>query len=237
MHMRKYFMTAFVLAAMLVFATSGLALEKTAVRADRANADGWDAGASCSVTYANICTGWLWVWSGWSPGDRIGVVFDPCCDNGALAATQAYFWTGAPSGYGFTGTLSIESVAGGCPSGVINSHPLLPPAGPVVDFWSAPAGPVALISTTGPGVGNPYSMPTDHPAAGPTGPQSCGSCFPSTRPIHTFYFGNTTTALCPGSALNDGICDSEALFWSAAFTGCTISVEENTWGAVKNLYR
>jgi hypothetical protein len=237
MHMRKYFMTAFVLAAMLVFATSGLALEKTAVRADdRANADGWDAGASCSVTYANTCTGWLWVWSGWSPGVRFGVIFEPCCAGGALAATQAYFWTGSPSGYGFTGTLSIESVAGGCPSGVIASHSVLPPQGPVVDLWTAPAGPVALVSTTGPGVGNPYSMPTDHPAAGPTGPQACGSCFPSTRPIHTFVWGTAASPLCPGSTFNDGICDSEGLLWSAAFN-CGVSVEENTWGAVKNLYR
>jgi hypothetical protein len=236
MHMRKYFMTAFVLAAMLVFATSGLALEKTTVRADRDTADGWDAGASCSVTYANTCTGWLYVWSGWSPGSRFGVIFDPCCQGGALAATQAYFWTGSPSGYGFTGTLAIESVAGGCPAGVINSHPILAPAGPVVDLWSAPAGPVALVYTAGPGVGNPVTFPTDHPAAGPTGPQACGSCFPSTRPIHTFAWGTAATPLCPGSTFNDGICDAEGLLWTAAFN-CGVSVEESTWGAVKNLYR
>jgi len=240
MHMRKYFMTAFVLAAMLVFATSGLALEKTAVRADRTNADGWDAGASCSVTYANICTGWLWVWSGWSPGDTFGVGFEPCCANGALVGATAYFWTGSPSGYGFTGTLTLsEGDANLCPTAtVLNSVIILPPGGPESLAGAGAAGANAVLAyTVGAGVGNPISMPTDHPAAGPTGPQACGSCFPSTRPIHTFYYGTPATPLCPGSSFNDGICDAEGLFWSAAFTGCTISVEENTWGAVKNLYR
>jgi hypothetical protein len=235
--MRKYFMTAFVLAGILVFATSGLALEKTSVQANRADRDGWDAAASCSVTYANICTGWLWVWSGWSPTDIVGMIIDPCCDGGALIGTQAYFWTGAPSGYGFTGTLSIQDVVAGCPGGTVyGSHPYLPDGYAVVDLWSAPAGPVALTYQGGPGLGSPHTVPTDHPAAGPTGPAACGFCYPSTRPIHSFYFGNATTALCPGSTLNDGVCDAEFLFWFGYFD-CPVSVEETSWGSVKNLYR
>lgn len=242
--MRKYFITAFVLAAMLVFATSGLALEKTAVRADRnVENGGWDAGATCTVAYANICTGWLWVWSGWSPSDQLGVIFDPdCCapDGGALTVAQAYFWTGAPSGYGFTGTLSVTDVVAGCPGPTVYAaQPVLPPAlgGPVGIAAAAPAGSAALVYQFGPGLANPSVVPTDHPAAGPTGPQSCGTCYPTTRPTHSFYFGTPTSPLCPGSGLNDGICDSELLFWSAAFTCGGVSVDETSWGAVKNLYR
>ncbi|MBZ0267963.1 hypothetical protein K8I85_07395, partial [bacterium] len=82
----------------------------------------------------------------------------------------------------------------------------------------------------------PAAFPTDHPAAGPTGPQACDLCYPSTRTIHTFRFGNADSPLCPGSPLNDGVCDAEALYWSAQFS-CAISVEPTSWGSLKNLYR
>jgi hypothetical protein len=212
------------------------ALEKTALRADRSPADGWDAGASCYVTYANICTGWLWLWNEWEPDEVIGVVLDPCCSGGFLAETQVYFWTGAPVGYGFTGVLTISRVANGCPGQVINSRPLLPVAGPVVDAWDAPFGPVALTYTCGPGKGSPHGIVTDHPAAGPTGPEACGLCYPSTRPTHSFHFGTPTSPLCPGSPWSDGACNAEIYGWSGGFL-CQVGVGPSTWGAVKNLYR
>jgi len=234
--MRKYFMTAFVVAAMLVFATSGFALEKTSVRVNESDLGGWDAAASCSVFYANTCTGWLWVWSPFSPGDVIGVILDPCCPNGTLTATQHYFWTGAPTGYGFTGTLSVSSVVAGCPGAPYQSIPVLPEGVLTTNFWTVPAGPVAFTFTNTMVPGSPFTFPTDHPAAGPTGPQACGFCYPSTRTIHTFFFGTAASPLCPGSPFNDGVCDAEALYWGGLFT-CPVSVEETSWGAVKNLYR
>lgn len=223
------------------------ALERTEVRADRNPADPWDAGASCTVTYANRCTGWLWLWRDFHEDEVVGVVFDPCCSNGTVAATQMYFWTGSPLGYGFTGTLSLSPVVAGCPGAPYHSRPLLPPffGGPVVDAWSGiPPGPVALTYTYGrivdpnhpPKQPPPAAVPTDHPAAGPTGPQACGLCYPSTRTIHTFRFGSADSPLCPGSPLNDGVCDAEALFWSAQFS-CAVAVEPTTWGSLKSLYR
>ncbi len=240
--MRKYFVTAFVLAAMLVFATSGLALEKTAVQmTDGRSNDGWATGAiTCSVTYANTCTGWLWVWSGWSATDNVGEVFEPCCSGQTtLGATNLYVWTGSPSGYGFTGTISVSDAdANGCAAGLLGSASLLPLSGSNVNVWNVAAGGSVVLNYQ---LGNsafpdPFVIPSDHPAAGPTGPQSCGFCYPSNRTIHSFYYGNATTSLCPGSSLNDGICDAEWLNWAATFS-CTVSVEDNTWGAVKNLYR
>ncbi|MBZ0267708.1 hypothetical protein K8I85_06100 [bacterium] len=222
----------------LLAAVPALSLERTAIRADRMTRDGWDAGASCTVTYANTCTGWLWVWSGWSPTEVFGVIFEPCCESGSLVSTQAYFWTGAPPGWGFTGTLAIQEVAADCPGTVIDSHPLLPPTGPVIDIWTAPPGPVALTYRTAPSVpfDGPVKIPTDHPAAGPTGPPACGLCYPTTRVTHTFRFGNAMSPLCPGERLNDGVCDAEALYWYGGFH-CAVSVEESSWGALKNLYR
>ncbi|MBZ0266889.1 hypothetical protein K8I85_01930 [bacterium] len=235
--MTRATLIAFVSFGIIAWSSPGIALEKTTVRADRGSADGWEARASYTITYGNICTGWLWVWDGWDPGDVVGVIFTPgwICQ---VVATQAYFWTGAPSGYGFTGTLAVRSVLNGCPGPVTyGSIPYLPEDGPVVNVWSGWwYEPSALTFTCGPGVGSPHTIPTDHPAAGPTGPQACALCFPSTRPTHTFYFGTAESPLCPGSPLNDGVCDAEALYWSAA-VNCFGAVDETSWGRTKNLYR
>ena len=94
-----------------VFATSGLALEKTAARmSDDTRAGDWNAGTTCSVAYYNTCTGWVWVWSGYSPNDVVGVCFDNCClpNHGFVTSNWAFVWTAAPAGYGFTGTIAVS---------------------------------------------------------------------------------------------------------------------------------
>jgi len=214
-----------------------LALQRTSVRVDRAEPEGWHAGTSCAVTYANICTGWLWVWSGWDPLESVGVIFEPCCEGASLTSTQAYFWTATPSGWGFTGTLSIHTVVSDCPGDVIASRACVPYPGPNIDIWTAPPGPVALLWRNGPGVGTPAGIPSDHPAAGPTGPDACGFCFPTTRVTHMFRFGFPDSPLCPGDRFNDGVCDAEALFWQANFDCPTVDMEPATWGTLKALYR
>ena len=45
----------------------------------------------------------------------------------------------------------------------------------------------------------------------------------------------TSTPLCPGSNLNDGICDAEWM-WETNIN-CTTSIESNSWGQIKGLYR
>ncbi|HET9886612.1 MAG TPA: hypothetical protein VFR10_03800, partial [bacterium] len=88
--------------------------------------------------------------------------------------------------------------------------------------------------------GNPMSFGTDHPAAGPTGPNGCGSCYPADRVGHSFLYQDAGNSLCPASAFNDGVCDAE-LFWDTDTIGLnldgTVSVEGKSWGQIKNLYR
>jgi hypothetical protein len=212
--MRKYFMTAFILAAMFAFATSGLALEKTAVRANPGDVAGWDAAASCSVAYYNTCNGWLWRWTNWSPGDKFGVVWQPCCPGGQLTTTQTRFASGSPVGYGFTGTLLVESVVANCPGALLASQPLLAAGGvgsnQTQNWVGIPAGPVVFSFQLSQVTGDTVAPLTDHPAAGPTGAAACGNCYPTTRVANSFYWGNATTALCPGSTFFDGLCDSES---------------------------
>jgi len=247
--MRRLHTIALIFAVTCMLAAPAAALQKVEVRADRdlAAANEWSTGATMTISYANTCTGWLWVWSDYDLGDTIGVVFDPGNPNATLVSTQAYFWTGAPSGWGYTGTLAVrEVIAGSCLGQTYDSRRFIAPGRtPVIDSWTGvPPGPVALTYTYGandvfqdglPGI------PTDHPAAGPTGPQACGLCFPSTRPTHTFFFGSPGSPLCPGSPLNDGACNAELLFWTATYQDAAVSVGEGvahaSWSAVKNLYR
>lgn len=234
--------TAGALCGLLATAGSARSLERVEVRADRSSSDGWDAGSSCTITYANTCTAWLWVWTG-DEDDVMGVVFEPCCESGQLVSTQAYFWTGAPQGWGCTGTLTVSEVVDDCLGTVYDSRPCLPGGGyggwAETDVWAdLPPGRVALTYTFG------YvthleitpTIPSDHPAAGPTGPQACGLCYPSGRVGHFFSFGTATSPLCPGERMNDGVCDAEAMFWSAGFS-CAVSITESSWSAVKGMYR
>ena len=241
--MRKLFLTAFVLAASLVVASTGLALEKTAMRVtDDGRGDGWAAGTqTCTVQYYNICTGWVWIWSGWSPGDRIGTAFTDCGGDCSLDTSFMFFVSEAPAGYGFTGTAAVyASDANECPTGApLASQALLPVSFWNLVNWGGVAVPnnfvVAYDFASDQGLPNPLAHGTDHPAVGPTGPQACGACYPTTRTNHSFYYGTAASPLCPGSILNDGVCDAQWLMDAAM--SCTVSVEDQSWGAVKNLYR
>jgi hypothetical protein len=239
--MRKFFVTAFALAATTVLATSAFALEKTSARMiDRG--DDWNASTTGTIRYYNICTGWVWVWSGWADGETMGTNFDSCGGLTYLNASWALTFSGVPSGYGFTGTIS--AIGGqNCASPVLASQPYLPPvaAGWNATLWGGlpvPSSFSVLISWAAPtGFTNSTGLASDHPFAGPTGPTSCGTCFPTTRASQSRYYG-VGGAYCPsGTTLTDGLCDIE---WALDVNvKCTppISVEQESWGSIKNLYR
>lgn len=240
--MRKYFLTAFVMAAMLVFATSGFALEKTAVQFDGDNGlDEWNAGATCSVLYYNTCTGWLWIWSGWSPGEYFGTCFTNCCgDDGQLTSSFVFVFSPYPTGYGFTSTIAVENVDENCcPTGQIASQVFFPAPSAWNNFgWGVNVGATFAITITiseAATLANPVEIATDHPAAGPIGPQACGACYPNPRTSNTYHYGLKGSPSCPGSGLSDGICDVE--LFNVAVLACPVSVEEASWGSIKNLYR
>ncbi len=233
-----------------VFATAGSssALEKvTRAAVDGPDSD-WRGGASCAVQYYNICTGWLWVWSGFDAGDRVGQLTTTCCspsETGSVIQASMFWATGAPAGYDFTGTVDLWNAdANGCPTGgPLGSLPLLPVSNTfmVADFSSSPVtvptdflitytfGPLATLPT-------PAAFGTEHPAAGPTGPQACGTCYPNDRTNRSFYYATAASPLCPGTTFNDGVCDAQ-LLWSVTLACLTTSVDESSWGQIKNLYR
>jgi hypothetical protein len=239
--MRRIATVLLVTALLSLAAATSPALEKVARPASDAEHDGWETGTTYSIAYYNTCTGWIWNWTGWSPNDRVGVVFTGIyAPLGILGANWLRFGTGSPSGYGFTGTVDLfYPDASGCPAGAsFASQAFLPATGWNLVAW----GGVVVGSTSfvvaltfGPGQGNPTGLSSDHPAAGPTGPPACGTCYPTTRPRHSWYWGTAASPLCPGSGLNDGVCDAELLL-DAGFVS-PYSVQRESWGQIKSLYR
>ncbi len=230
----------------LLAATSASALEKTAVPlSDRSPSD-WSAGFTCTMSFYNTCTGWLWTWSGWAATETIGMTLTDGCYSGpwqpeTLIATRLYAWSGAPSGYGFTGTVRLHRRdANDCAGVVIAQQPLLPADGPNDVYWGVPDDVNGMVVTyehadaLNP---DPIVWPTDHPAAGPTGPTACGTCYPTTRATHAYNYGLAASPLCPGEPVNDGVCNAEWLFWAAQFRWAGDYVEASSWAKVKELYR
>ena len=42
----------------------------------------------CSIVYYNICSGWIWIYSGWALGDEPGIAFDLFVVFGTTMMTQ-----------------------------------------------------------------------------------------------------------------------------------------------------
>jgi hypothetical protein len=231
--------------ATLLSAEAG-ALEKHAKQVLDSPIENWNAGATCRISYYNICTGWIWCWGGYGGSFRLGMVVDSCCGPGATASLlQSTFFiceSSAPCYYGFWGTVGIHSVDGNdCPVGPpVAIQPYCPNYAEVpfsVLSWGGIAVPsrFAIIVTFEGNFWNPLEFATDHPAAGATGPQACGVCYPENRMVHSYLYGTPASPICPGSTFNDGVCDAE-LFWDVDLA-CAVSVEETSWGKIKGLYR
>jgi hypothetical protein len=75
---------------------------------------------------------------------------------------------------------------------------------------------------------------TDYDVQGPTGPQGCGTCFPTTRVSNSYYYGKPQSPLCPGSQLSV-VCPVEWR-WTARMV-VPIGVEGTSWGSIEGLYR
>ncbi len=235
--MRGLIASAFALFAILSWAAPGLTLEKSPRVFDGDDLDEWNASRSYSVTYYNICTGWVWIWSGFADGQVLGTVFDSGCSSrcpSGIDYSYLYYWTGAIPGYGFTGTHAIHLVdEDGCPSGgALASQAWLPVSGWNLTFWNTWYLPRHfLIQTTlqdDLGLGSPVALPSD-------GWHACGVCYPTTRTTNSYFYGLETSPVCPGSPLFDGSCHVEWLAMVGVF--CASSVEDESWGAIKSLYR
>lgn len=228
----------------LVAASTSRALEKTTVQFP--DPEPWaGSGATCTLAWYNVCTDYLWNWSDWGPTDRLGAVFeDSSSMTNTVQETRIFIWHAAAGpGWGYTGMLEIyEADENGCPTGLpVQSQFWHPISGWNTHDWSATVGPrwvVAMTFDTYQGMIPPH-VATDHPAAGPTGPQPCGTCYPEDRPVHSFFYGTPESPLCPGSTFYDGVCNAE-LIWACRYVGAgckPVSTTEQSWAKIKALFR
>jgi hypothetical protein len=228
------------------WASASFGLEKTPVRiGDLDRANDWDVATVCQVAYYNYCTGWIWVWGGWSPYEVVGVCYETCCPAEAqLRNTGVLVYTAAPPGRGFTGTIDIWAAdANCCPWSSLASDLFLPYSGWNSHDWGDIVVPPSFVVTvTMAGHGLPSRFASDRPAGGPTGPPACGTCYQLHRLTHSYYFGLSNAMLCPGETMDDGVCDVEWI-WDVALS-CESSVgagewfgQRSSWAAVKELYR
>lgn len=234
-----------ILGVSLLAAGESHALTKEARFFDDDRADDWAAGSSCLVRYYNACTGWIWLWGNWEDRVRVGVAVTNCLGPpgvGALNRTAVFTYSGGPAGYGFTGTIAAHNAdSNQCPAGAaIGSQPFLPGnATFVVKNWGGlpVPSPFILVVTVREALWyeNPVRLVTDHPHAGPTGPQACGVCYPSTRTTRSFYYGFANAPSCPGETFHDGVCEAEFL-WEVSFSG-EVGLDVSSWGQIKGLYR
>jgi len=231
----------FAAVGLLIVTSPAIALERTEhISQPGLEARNWSTGTSCVVSYWNNCTGWVWVWGPYADQDVAGTIFEPCCGNARLEQSRWYIWTGVNPGYGYTGSIEISTAdENGCPDVQIAQQAYVPRSGWSTSVWGVDvSGPVVVTATFSvlSVFSDEVTLPSDHPAAGSTGPQSCGFCYPSTRPTRSHYYGNLVSGRsCPGIPLDDGVCNAEYLH-EATFT-CTVPVKSSSWGEIKKLYR
>ncbi len=226
-------------AGFLALATSSSALERSAKLWDGDRPE-WNAGSTCAISYYNLCTGWSWVWSDFHDEDQIGVQFGPCCPDATLESTWIYAAGNTPA-YAFTGYIAVyEADSEQCPIGPpLASNLFLPGTGWNEYVWNVPVqGQFVVMAQLQNGAGD-YAIPmylmTDHPAAGPTGPAACGTCYAASRETHSFQYGTTTSPMCPGLPFHDGTCAAELVWYSKLV--CAVHTSESSWGSLKALYR
>jgi hypothetical protein len=235
----------------LVLLTAAIVLPTVAVRAlERAtvrleDTDSWSRSGRCEVQYYNTCTGWVY-WHLEGLGAHVGVLVDRCDGYSLLEQTTLYT---ASTGYTQENSLvSIHEVdADGVPifpALAVRAVPYLCSAGsgyPCEEWrtltWDVEVPSTFMFLYTQASSWTGSRIYFDHPAAGPTGPQACGYCYPTTRVGRTYYWPGAITG--PGEVVNDGTCDSELLLHCTLAPGAT-SVDpgnSRSWGAVKALYR
>ena len=239
--MKKLLLVSFLV---LAFAGGAVAdISKTAIQeAVLPHSEGGATGY-CSISYYNLCSGWLWIFSGWAYGDMAGVVFDLPGDCGKLpgeSCTNTHFWwywryTLPTRGYAVSYdlyevdtemclTTSVGSIAYHAPIERWNYY----------DGLGTVTGDKAAIVATWIGGTLPY-LPTEHNTENAAAPIACPGFVPDIG--RSYRWGNEYTSVyCPPYHIaHDNYVD---IIMDAGFDCETpTSTEETSWGGIKDLFR
>ncbi|MCA9751855.1 MAG: hypothetical protein KC591_06665 [Gemmatimonadetes bacterium] len=199
----------------------------------------WVGSETCVVQYYNLCTGWFWFWES-QDGYRSGTVFEACHPGCEVVSATAYFIDHGQSGRGYTALIGLYAVDE-------NDCPQEPPLASMAyiqqqgwntfQFAGVPTPTrFALMATHANSVyGHEIGFISDHPAAGPTGPPACGTCFPADRVTHSYDWGSVNSPACPGERIADAMCPAE--FVLNVQLSCASTVSESSWSRIRSMFR
>ncbi|MBM3320743.1 MAG: hypothetical protein FJY73_08730 [Candidatus Eisenbacteria bacterium] len=241
--MKKLLLVGLLALAMAVAAFADIPnRDKTAVQEAITPHGGGGATGACSIVYYNLCSRWLWVWSGWSPGDEIGVVFDLPLDCGKLPGEEClntgfwWYWRYTTPGWGYTVHYDVYDIdAAYCKiGGSLGTSASQDP----VERWNFhPALGTAITSDLG-GIlatwdkgGLPYAG-TDNNYKNAAAPGLCPGYAPG--PIRSFIW--LPAAVCPTYYFGDGMGPVQLLM-DAGFDCQPTATEDASWTGVKSLFR
>ncbi len=199
---------------------------------------------TCTLTQYNICSGFVFVWNGFSAGDEVGVVYDlpALCakDEGENCTNNAVwvYWRNTLPGRGFTVTYDMyEADGSGCKVGSsLGSYSHDP-----VEEWNQLPGlgtttvdKVAIIATFSGTLPAAITDNNERNLAAGAG----GECSDAVVGASTSYqFADNASPNCPPSVFSDSLGPVDLLL-KASFTCAAGSAQETrSWGGVKALFR
>ncbi len=242
--MKKLLLVSFLSLALAMGVIADVNKTKTALQTGAEDIKAAGAGAgTCSIIYYNLCSGWIWIYSGFAAGDEVGVIFDLVADCGKLPGETCcmthgfWYWRFTSPTYGFTVSYGLFEVdANGCKTaqtgGLAFSDPaerwnLLPGLGCVT-------GDQAVICATFDAGTLPY-MGTDNNQSNAAGGPNCLGIGAGTG--NSVFYGNPgATQYCPPQYFGDAIGPVDIMMDAGWICG-TNATEDASWGDVKSLFR
>jgi hypothetical protein len=247
--MRKMLLAAAVCMLAVSVAGNGFALDRaktlTQIGDESRDPSPWGSTDYCTLSYYNTCTGWIYVWGGWSVSDVVGVAFDPAScppkadECATLLGAWFYFRNTYPT-YGYTAAVGCAT-QGSVPSH-LGAVTYLSDPQEWIERWNwvdlanchVGGGGVAIIHFTATG---PLSMATE------ALPLSCGGgskiCQTCPQPANSYYYGSLATGNFSGSSFYAGVYNPSAtdilMDIVVACVGPT-AVESSSWGNLKAMY-
>ena len=199
---------------------------------------------SCSLIYYDICSGWIWIYSGWGAGDQIGVAFDLPAGCGKLAGEHCcntglwWYWRYTAPGYGFSVSYGLYNTdATLCLAGQTGGFAGLDPT----ERWNFTAGlgcvtsDVATITATWDKGTLPYAA-TDNNVSNSVGGPACAGVPINPPTSFAYYIAAGPTTYCPPAYFADALGPIEFLMDAGFVCGGT-ATEEASWGEIKSLFQ
>lgn len=194
-------------------------------------------GTCGNYKWFNICSGYIWVYSGWSAGEGVGVLFggpeQPCvslagCDQPAVLKRVILYFRNVRVGYNaIRVSISTDDNADGCPDYTFT--PSIVYVGERWNCWElggCGAPERMIIQQT--------QVANDGPSFATDGPNS-EACAPIGAP-RSFYYG-VNGSVCQPWVGPTGRRDNFLTWLIYDTTGFPTTTENSSWGRIKGLFR